>query len=94
MKLKLTKCKFLKPRIKFLGHKVDEERIHTVDDKITAVTNFPHISDYLVTDRGKKSDFKLPSDQKKLNLCALTVFLMDVTFFPAHTQSIAALSKL
>ncbi len=41
LKLKITKCEFLKPRIKLLGHEVDEEGIHTVDDKITAVANFP-----------------------------------------------------
>ncbi len=37
LKLKLTKCEFLKLRIKFLGHEVDEQGIHTVDDKIAAV---------------------------------------------------------
>ncbi len=41
LKLKLTKCEFLKPRIKFLGHEVDEQGIHTVDDKIAAVSQFP-----------------------------------------------------
>ncbi len=41
LKLKLTKCEFLKPRIKFLGHEVDEQGIHTVDDKIAAVAKFP-----------------------------------------------------
>ncbi len=41
LKLKITKHEFLKPRIKFLDHEVDEEGIHTVDDKITAVANFP-----------------------------------------------------
>ncbi len=41
LKLKLTKCEFLKPRIKFLGHEVDEQSIHTVDDKIAAVAKFP-----------------------------------------------------
>ncbi len=41
LKFKLTKCKFLKPRIKFLGHEVDEEGIHTVDDKIAAAAKFP-----------------------------------------------------
>ncbi len=41
LKLKITKCEFLKPKIKFLGHEVDEEGIHTEDDKITAVANFP-----------------------------------------------------
>ncbi len=41
LKLKLTKCEFLKTRIKFLGHEVDEQGIHTVDDKIAAVAKFP-----------------------------------------------------
>ncbi len=41
LKLKLTKCEFLKPRIKFLRHEVDERGIHTVDDKIAAVAKFP-----------------------------------------------------
>ncbi len=41
LKLKITKCVFLKSKITFLGHEVDEEGILTVDDKITAVANFP-----------------------------------------------------
>ncbi len=41
LKLKLTKCEFLKPRIKFLGHEIDEQDIHTVDGKIAAVAQFP-----------------------------------------------------
>ncbi len=41
LKLKLTKCEFLKPRIKFLGHQVDEQGIHTVDEKTVAVAKFP-----------------------------------------------------
>lgn len=41
LKLKITKCEFLKPRIKFLGHVVDEFGIHTVDDKIKAIAEFP-----------------------------------------------------
>ncbi len=41
LKLKSTKCEFLKPKIKFLGHEVDEQSIHTVDDKIAAVAQFP-----------------------------------------------------
>ncbi len=40
LKVKLTKCEFLKLRIKFLGHEVDEKGIHTVDDKIAAVAKF------------------------------------------------------
>ncbi len=41
LKVKLTKCEFLKSRIEFLGHLVDGDGIHTVDSKITAVKNFP-----------------------------------------------------
>ncbi len=41
LKVKLTKCEFLKPKIKFLGHVVDGQGIHTVDDKVIAVKNFP-----------------------------------------------------
>ncbi len=41
LKLKLTKCELLKPRIKFLGHGVDEQGIHTMDDKIAARAQFP-----------------------------------------------------
>ncbi len=41
LKVKLTKCEFLKPRIEFLGHLVDGDGIHTVYSKITAVQKFP-----------------------------------------------------
>ena len=41
LKVKLSKCDFLKPRITFLGHVVDESGIHTSDDKVSAVRNFP-----------------------------------------------------
>ncbi len=41
LKLKLTECEFLKPRIKFLGHEVDENGIHTVNDKIAVAASFP-----------------------------------------------------
>ncbi len=41
LKLKLTKCEFIKPRIKFLRHEVDEQGIHTVDEKIAVVAKFP-----------------------------------------------------
>ncbi len=37
----LTKCEFLKPRIKFLRHEVNEKGIHTMDDKTAAVVKFP-----------------------------------------------------
>ncbi len=41
LKVKLTKCEFLKAKISFLGHVVDGEGIHTVDSKILAVKLFP-----------------------------------------------------
>ncbi len=39
LKVKLTKCEFLKPKITFLGHTVDGDG--TMDDKISAIKNFP-----------------------------------------------------
>ncbi len=41
LKAKLTKCEFLKSCIKFLGHLVDRDGIHTVDLKISVVQKFP-----------------------------------------------------
>ncbi len=41
LKLKLTKCEFLKPRINCLGHEVDEQGIHTMDERNAAVAKFP-----------------------------------------------------
>ena len=41
LRLNMGKCEFLKSRITFLGHRVDNEGIHTLDDKIAAVKNFP-----------------------------------------------------
>ena len=41
LKAKLTKCEFLKERISFLGHQVDYAGIHTMDDKIKAVKDYP-----------------------------------------------------
>ncbi len=41
LKVKLAKCEFLKAQISFLGHKVDGDGIHTMDDKISAIRNFP-----------------------------------------------------
>ncbi len=40
LKANLSKCKFLKARIEFLGHVVDGADIHTVDSKIHAVPHF------------------------------------------------------
>ncbi len=41
LKLKLSKCAFLKAKVSFLGHMVDSSGIHTQTDKIEAVKNFP-----------------------------------------------------
>ncbi len=41
LKVKLTKCEFLKAKISFLGYVVDGGGIHTVDSKILAVKQFP-----------------------------------------------------
>ncbi len=41
MKVKLSKCHFLKNRVTFLGHVVDAKGLHTSDDKIKAVRDFP-----------------------------------------------------
>ncbi len=41
LKAKLAKCEFLKGQISFLIHKVDGDGIHTMDDEISAIKNFP-----------------------------------------------------
>ncbi len=41
LKVKLSKCEFLKNCIRFLGHEADSSGIHTQADKIQAVSNFP-----------------------------------------------------
>ncbi len=41
LKAKLTKCEFLKAKITFLGHTVDANGIHTMDDKISPIKKFP-----------------------------------------------------
>ncbi len=41
LKVKLTKCKFLKSFIEFPGHLIDEDCIYTDDSKIPGVKNFP-----------------------------------------------------
>ncbi len=58
-KAKLAKCEFLKAHISFLGHKGDGDGIHTMDDKVSAIKNFPRpkkqtrtcgpLLDYVVT---------------------------------------------
>ena len=41
LKVKLSKCSFLKQSITFLGHVVDRDGIHTMRDKVKAVQEFP-----------------------------------------------------
>ncbi len=41
LKAKLVKYEFLMSKITFLGHTVDGDGIHTMDDKISAIKNFP-----------------------------------------------------
>ncbi len=41
LKVKLSKCEFLRNRIRFLGHEINEDGIHTQADKIEAVRKFP-----------------------------------------------------
>ncbi len=45
LKAKVTKCEFLKAKISFLGHMVDDHGIHTMGDKIMAVKSFPQPQD-------------------------------------------------
>ncbi len=40
LKVKLSKCEFLKNLIRFLGHEVDSSGIHTQADKIQAISTF------------------------------------------------------
>ena len=41
LKAKVSKCEFLKEKITFLGHCVDVDGIHTMEDKIFAINKFP-----------------------------------------------------
>ncbi len=41
LKVKLLKCEFLRNRIRFLDHEINENGIHTQADKIEAVSKFP-----------------------------------------------------
>jgi len=41
LKLKASKCEFFKPRVKYLGHIVSEQGIHTDPDKIKYVKAWP-----------------------------------------------------
>ena len=41
LKVKLAKCEFMIARVTFLGHKIDGQGIHTMDDIVKVVKNFP-----------------------------------------------------
>ena len=38
MKLKLTKCEFLRDKIQFLGHIIDHEGIRTIPEKMEEIS--------------------------------------------------------
>ncbi len=54
LKTKLTKCEFLKVKITLLGHTVDANGIHTMDDKISVIEKFsqPELSKMFVLSLG------------------------------------------
>uniref|UniRef100_A0A8C5QHQ9 ribonuclease H n=1 Tax=Leptobrachium leishanense TaxID=445787 RepID=A0A8C5QHQ9_9ANUR len=41
LKVNLTKCKFMVPKLEFCGHLVDAEGIHTAEDKVDALVKAP-----------------------------------------------------
>ena len=41
LKVKLNKCRFIQKEITFLGYVLDGQGVHTSQDKVTAVLNFP-----------------------------------------------------
>ena len=41
LKLKISKCSFLKREVTYLGHEISEKGVEVTDDKITAICNFP-----------------------------------------------------
>ena len=41
LKLKLSKCAFLRKETTFLGHVINDKGIHTSQDKISAIANYP-----------------------------------------------------
>ena len=43
MKLHLDNCKFLKPSIEYLGHRIDHQGLHPVESKIEAQLSRPQI---------------------------------------------------
>ena len=41
VRVKKSKCSFLKSSVQYLGHRIDAEGIHATDDKIQAIVNAP-----------------------------------------------------
>ena len=41
LKLKLSKCSFLKKEVTYLGHRISAQGVQVTDDKISAICNFP-----------------------------------------------------
>ncbi|XP_041452504.1 uncharacterized protein K02A2.6-like [Lytechinus variegatus] len=41
LRLKLSKCEFMKPTVKYLGHVVDSEGLHPTEEKVQAVKDAP-----------------------------------------------------
>ncbi len=41
LRIKLSKCEFMKPSETYLGHKIDEQGLHPVAEKVEAINNAP-----------------------------------------------------
>lgn len=41
LQIKLKKCKFFQKKLKFLGHEISKQGIHTDPDKVTAMKDLP-----------------------------------------------------
>ena len=41
LKIKLSKCALLRKQVKFLGHMVDKDSIHTLDYMVQVIQSFP-----------------------------------------------------
>ena len=40
LKIKISKCSFLKREVMYLGHKISETGVQVTDDKVQAIINF------------------------------------------------------
>ncbi|XP_074031169.1 protein O-mannosyltransferase rt isoform X2 [Leptinotarsa decemlineata] len=67
LKVKQEKCALFQPSVKYLGHVIDKEGLHTSDDRIVAIKNIPtpttvtELKSFLGTDppAGKRCDLVL-----------------------------------